>query len=279
MRDHGPEDAAVLLTLYTIGTYMNNTGYAYPSQKTIAHGARASTRTVQRHIQQALREGWLGIELAGRGGQGWRHNAYRAAVPDTINIDDLDAKLSNVVVSQCGDIEADDAAMSPRSPMRQRETTEGDDNDDVKVATSRAEGGDKPAPTSRHSYDVLTPASELSLITHAKSEAPIAQSSNQRALPEFSILGVDSEAGCFSRKTFTSRRQQPILQAISDTELQHEIERIARLLRKDNPAGYLGIPDAVKLLSARYSDVTVERFATVAKQKGSVFGRKFPNDL
>jgi len=105
LRDHGPKQPGLLLTLYTIGTFMDKDGFAYPRQALLARGARASVRTVRRHIQQAQRMGWIGVTESRTGGQSWRRHMYRAAVPDSITLDEKDEALSDVITAQNGDIE------------------------------------------------------------------------------------------------------------------------------------------------------------------------------
>lgn len=97
LRDHGPESPSVLLTLFVIGTYMDRAGVAFPSQQLIAKGIRGSVKTVQRHIEITRRDGWLCVQTAGRGGKGWRHYAYRAAIPDRVPLDDLDEAIADSI--------------------------------------------------------------------------------------------------------------------------------------------------------------------------------------
>jgi len=98
VRDHAP--AKLLLTLYTLGTYLDEHGVAYPAQETLARGIRGCVRTIKSHLKEAKALGWVEIDLAGRGGKGWRHNAYRCTVPDAVAI---------------GTGERGDTAMSPPS--------------------------------------------------------------------------------------------------------------------------------------------------------------------
>jgi helix-turn-helix protein len=100
------------LTLYTLGTFMDRDGFAYPGQATLAKGARASVRTIRRHIDQAQALGWIGVSLAGNSGQAWRHYAYRCCIPDDVFLDEKDDALADVVASQHGDIEATEGADS-----------------------------------------------------------------------------------------------------------------------------------------------------------------------
>lgn len=182
LRDHGPRSQGLLLTLYTIGTYMDRDGIAWPSQQLIAAGARASVRTVQRHIAIAERAGWLGIQLAGRGGQGWRHNAYRAAVPDDVPLDDLDEGIADAITARNGDIEPierhDTIVSSPSVKghdtivsSRTSPGLERDDNRHQNVTTKTAEGDDNRSRTSRHNSVVLTHAYNSHIRTHALEEA------------------------------------------------------------------------------------------------------------
>lgn len=97
LRDHGPKSPSVLLTLFVIGTFMDRDGRAFPGQQLIAKGIRGSVKTVQRHIEIVRREGWLHVETAGRGGKGWRHYAYRAAIPDHVDLDDLDESIADSI--------------------------------------------------------------------------------------------------------------------------------------------------------------------------------------
>jgi hypothetical protein len=207
LRDHGPQSPGVLLTLYTIGTFMNRDGIAWPSQEAIASGARASVRTVQRHIAAALRAGWLGVELAGRNGQGWRHNAYRCAVPEDLSLDCLDESIADAIIAQNGDIivpERDDTMLSSASrkghdtmlssPVLQRD--ERDDNGGRKVTTSDTEGDDTGDQTWRHNSGVLTPAlnshrtpapekaHSASAVRATTSESATAPESRERFSPE-----------------------------------------------------------------------------------------------
>ena len=150
LRDHGPRSSSLLCTLFIIGTYMNDSGYAFPGQVLIAKGARASLRTVQRHIAEARKLGWLVVEFAGRGGQGWRHSAYRCAIPDNLALTEKSEELADKIVSQLVNPDGDDTSATPPmvkgngTAMSSRSVTssEGDDIDQPKVTTNDSEGDD-----------------------------------------------------------------------------------------------------------------------------------------
>ena len=120
LRDFGPEEPGLLLTLYTLGTFMDEEGFGFPGQETLAQGARACVRTVRRHIKAARERGWVAIELSDRGGRGWRRYVYRACVPDNVPLTERDEILADAVVSQFGEVEDDgaDKAVSPPSSQR-----------------------------------------------------------------------------------------------------------------------------------------------------------------
>lgn len=140
LRDHGPPQPGLLLTLYTIGTWMDSDGYCYPSQKEIAKGARVSDRTVKRHVEQARKLGWLHTEPGPMGGKGWRLTAYFATVPEAIELPERDEELTDCLHSQVGNVgeqypEGGDTIVSPRPPVKVVTS-------DAKVGTPVTEGGD-----------------------------------------------------------------------------------------------------------------------------------------
>ncbi|MBS0416675.1 MAG: hypothetical protein JSR66_03105 [Proteobacteria bacterium] len=121
LRDHGPKDPSVRLSLFVLSTWMKSSGIAYPSQRKWAAAVRVSVRTIQRHQKVAVELGWLGLATAGKTDRGWRMLAYRAAVPDDLELDRKDELLSAAIIAKHGDIEtsnADDTRMSPASEHR-----------------------------------------------------------------------------------------------------------------------------------------------------------------
>src|SRR5262249_3584922 len=121
LRDHGPAQHGLLVTLYTLGTYMNDDGLAYPGQDTLARGAHASVRTIRRHMKEAEALGWVHIELSGRTGQGWRHYVYRSVVPDHVPLEGKDRVLADLAADECRVPQGTDTAMS--SPTSRRADT------------------------------------------------------------------------------------------------------------------------------------------------------------
>lgn len=262
LRDHGPENPAELLTCYTIGTFMDREGFAFPSQKTIAAGIRASLRTVQRHLTSIERQGWINVKLAGRGGQGWRHSAYRASVPDHVPLEDLDEKLSDIVVAQCGDVdEPDDTAMSPRLHSGQ---TERGDIRSTKVATNPSERGD----TGRqnvatqlwrtNSYSETPALRALAKTTEAQSGDCAASFSLREEKREEVLQGSIEAIGAASAKP---------LRRLTDEQLSRQLDKLAT-------AGMTSIAEASKLLEGNYVDVGPARLWRIVEEQREARRRK-----
>lgn len=167
LRDHGPPSNGLLLTLYTLSTYMDNDGFAFPGQATIARGARVSERTVRRHVDQAVSLGWLHVEPTRGQGQAWRGIAYRAAIPDDLELDDIDDAITDALHSQQGDIEGADTIVSGRS-----------EHETPKVRTPDAKGadtGDQGADTRRQKVRTQYCPTNSSVTRHKNSstEGPL----------------------------------------------------------------------------------------------------------
>lgn len=105
LRDHGPKSRDFRCAMLTLRTWMDDDGFAYPNLRTWAAGACMSTNTLSKHYKAALRDGWLGVERNPQGGQSWKRNSYRAAVPANVKLPEKDEQLSDVLISEFGDIE------------------------------------------------------------------------------------------------------------------------------------------------------------------------------
>lgn len=105
IRDHGPKDATTRLCLYALRTFMDNSGYAFPSQASIAKAACVTEYTAGKKLNDAHRLHWVGIFTHGRSGQGWRRLAYQACVPDHVAIPDQHEHLVETWASQVGEVE------------------------------------------------------------------------------------------------------------------------------------------------------------------------------
>lgn len=284
LRDHGPRSQGLLLTLYTIGTYMDRDGIAWPSQELIAAGARASVRTVQRHIAIAERTGWLGVQLAGRGGQGWRHNAYRAAVPDDVPLDDLEEGIADAITAQNGGIETperhDTIVSSPSAKghdtivsARTRTDQERDDNRHQNVTTKAAKRDDNRSTTSRHNSVVLTPAlnshrtpaqEEAHSFECARASASAREEPRPGPKPTKPFpASADSES---TKKVLhegvqaLGKRTGSTLRRISDDQLKKQLQKLA-------DAGMTSVAEASRVLGAAYLDVGVDRLWRVIEQQ------------
>jgi hypothetical protein len=87
VRQFGPKDPFVRLTVFGVNSFMDRSGIAYPSQEAIAAATWLGVSTVRRKIADANLAAWLSIEArAAYMGQHWKQYLYRACVPDTIDL-------------------------------------------------------------------------------------------------------------------------------------------------------------------------------------------------
>jgi hypothetical protein len=115
LRDHGPADPWLKLVLFTVNSFMDESGECYPSQESIARAAGMGVSTVRRKVAEASRAHWLAIvSRAVYGGKHWKQYAYRACAPDSI-VEDFEPTngtvtgigLADTWESQHGGIEAE----------------------------------------------------------------------------------------------------------------------------------------------------------------------------
>ncbi|MGC3982812.1 MAG: helix-turn-helix domain-containing protein [Steroidobacteraceae bacterium] len=138
IRDHGPRDATLRLCLLTLRTFMDSNGSAFPSQATLAKAACVAEFTVQKKLKRASELQWLGIQVAGHTGKGWKHYRYVACIPDDIGVPDKHERLAEKW-SEIGDVSTlENGHMVP--------TQDGDD-----MATRRAS-----SPSSRNMVPILS---------------------------------------------------------------------------------------------------------------------------
>jgi len=97
LRDQGPRSRDFLCAMLVLRTWMDENGFAYPSNRTWAKAARMSINTLRKHIQTAKDEGWLGVNERGGAGQKWKLNTYRCAVPDAIELTEKDETLATAL--------------------------------------------------------------------------------------------------------------------------------------------------------------------------------------
>jgi hypothetical protein len=78
-------DASTKVVLYTLSTYLNGEGVAYPSREELAAGASVSITTLDRAVRRAEAAGFVDVEHTRGGGYGEnkRTNHYRVTLPVT----------------------------------------------------------------------------------------------------------------------------------------------------------------------------------------------------
>lgn len=102
LRDHGPSDRDFLCAMLILRTYMDQDGFAYPSLRTWAGGARMSVNTLRKHVEAASTAGWINVESrAGQRRERVRH-VYRCTIPDHIVLDDKDEEIAGAIAVRAG---------------------------------------------------------------------------------------------------------------------------------------------------------------------------------
>lgn len=91
--DHYPEGGGELLTILKLADNAHDDGsHVYPSVQTVAEKTHQSPRTVQRHLQAMLENGWLVLTRKGGRGPG-DSNEYR--IPVELLPDNLPTRVTN----------------------------------------------------------------------------------------------------------------------------------------------------------------------------------------
>ena len=111
VRAHGPRVPAICSVLYALAVRMDESGEAYPSQRTIAADTALGERTVRDAILEARRAAWIAVVDHVRPGQAWRRSHYIACIPDSLNLSEVDLgrdvdleAMADAIGSQHGDI-------------------------------------------------------------------------------------------------------------------------------------------------------------------------------
>lgn len=95
IRNHGPADPWLKLMLFTLNSFMDDSGESYQGQEALAKAAAMGISTVREKMAIASKEGWIALYPRGRQGQKWKTYTYRACVPDWIDLSQITVKDSN----------------------------------------------------------------------------------------------------------------------------------------------------------------------------------------
>jgi hypothetical protein len=122
LRDEGPRGQGsrdFIAAMHTLRTFTDDSGFAFPSLRVWADGARMAVNTLRKQIDLAVKLGWLSVQQRAGSGRAWKKPIYRCAIPDGIELSDKDEMLTDALISVHGDI---DEAVSPMAdtPSRQR---------------------------------------------------------------------------------------------------------------------------------------------------------------
>lgn len=104
LRDHGPKDRDFLCAMFTLRTYMDTVGFAYPSLRTWAAGTRMSVNTLRKHVSAAAASGWLSIESRAGQRRERMRNVYRCTIPGFVELSATDEQIAEALCSKHGEL-------------------------------------------------------------------------------------------------------------------------------------------------------------------------------
>ena len=89
-------ESTTRFVLFTLATYMDGQGYAFPGQEELAKASGLSPRSVGTHLRRAAKAGWILVKQTQRRGKKWTNNTYQATIPPTLK---REAPEDNAVVA------------------------------------------------------------------------------------------------------------------------------------------------------------------------------------
>lgn len=90
----GPKASVTRHVLLALSLYMSERGDScFPSYDTLQADTGLSRQSIAKHLRLAVEGHWISVSKAGREGQEWKRNQYRATRPSVVsNLDCLQAK-------------------------------------------------------------------------------------------------------------------------------------------------------------------------------------------
>lgn len=102
LREHWPDHRGALFTLIMLASYLNRSAMAWPKIKTLIEDTGQKDRTIERHLDLAIKHGWLRKRtryVKGRG-RASKLTEYMAVVPESIDLTPLEQQISDGVVTR-----------------------------------------------------------------------------------------------------------------------------------------------------------------------------------
>ena len=116
LRDFGPRDPLVKLVVFTVNSFMDESGGCFPSQEAIAKASGLGISTVRRKIAVANRSAWLSISAREvYSGRHWRQYRYRCCCPASIDLKAVPVKKGGTAEDLANHFEADHGAIDPET--------------------------------------------------------------------------------------------------------------------------------------------------------------------
>lgn len=101
---HAPHDMALKATLWALATFLDADGDGWATQAQIAAAAGATERTVRKKLHEASLQHWVGMMPRGVEGRRFKTYAFRACIPEHIELDDRFQELADCSSATFGDV-------------------------------------------------------------------------------------------------------------------------------------------------------------------------------
>jgi hypothetical protein len=220
IRDHGPPIANVRLTLHTLRAYMDETGYTFVGQSTIAAAACLSKPTVRKMLTVAWRQKWIGISIQGRHGKQWRHYEYRACIPDGLEVPEKHIELVETWCAQHGEVDTDyhpdihklGKPLTHVEPSKAQPRPEGGKTDAPKVGKPTCEGGKNEA--AKVGNGLSPKSSSAEVLINPKCSSAEGAVCDSTSCVEISDSRIETEAKAEAQRKAASDRAERIRKAI-----------------------------------------------------------------
>lgn len=267
IRKFGPANPTEKLFLFGINSHMDEAGECFPGQEELSNSTALGVSTIRRVAAVVSKQGWIAIYSRGASGRKWKSYAYRACVPDWVDLASIKYRekdgeyMATHHESVWGLIEesAVSGSLYPQKGKPRRPPAPGGSSAPVKTeastghsaSTARSRSDDRPQRADRPPADSAHDRPQRR--GKFSSEVPIQVNSVkvlQAAPPDVFSHGKNPER---KHSEFPTKQQ-----SITDRDLLTEAYAIGELCE-------FKVAVIAKMLSPRYLDVNEDRLWRVIR--------------